>query len=69
MAPTGTPADAITRVNRDVNPAVNSPDLATRLRDLGTYDAGGTPEQLDRFIRAERERLRNAVAAAKIEKE
>ncbi len=69
MAPTGTPADAIARVNRDVNTAVNTPELATRLRDLGTYDAGGTPEQLDRFIRAERERLRNAVAAAKIEKE
>jgi tripartite-type tricarboxylate transporter receptor subunit TctC len=69
MAPAGTSRDVVKKMNEDVNAVLSEPDMVARLRDLATYDVGGTPEQLDRFIRSERERLGKAARAAKIELE
>jgi tripartite-type tricarboxylate transporter receptor subunit TctC len=58
VAPQGTPAQVIQRVNRDLDSVLKSPDIVKRLLDLGIVaDAGaGTPEQLDEFLRAEHAR-------------
>ncbi len=37
MAPTGTPSALIERLNVEVNRASNSPDMVTRLADMGVY--------------------------------
>ena len=55
LAPAGTPADVLQRLNRDVNAAVKSPDLIERLQRVGAEPAGGTPEQLRETLRAEYE--------------
>ncbi len=57
LAPTGTPASVIQRANRDVDRVLTDPDVAQRLFDLGLVNEGaGTPESLNEFLRAERER-------------
>jgi tripartite-type tricarboxylate transporter receptor subunit TctC len=57
LAPTGTPADVVQRVNRDVNKVLAEPEMARRLLDLGAINEGpGTPQQLAEFLQAERTR-------------
>lgn len=69
MAPAKTSSEIIDKVNRDVNAIVRAPEIVARLQELATYDAGGTPEQLNAFIKSERQRLSEAVRAAKIDPE
>lgn len=55
LAPAGTPAAIVRKVNRDVDRVLADPEIAQRLRDFGIYtDGAGTPEALGRFLRAER---------------
>ena len=57
LAPTGTPAGVIQRVNRDMDRVLTDPEVAQRMYDFGLVNEGaGTPESLNDFLRAERER-------------
>jgi len=57
LAPTGTPAAVIQRVNREMDKVLAEPEIAQRLFDFGLVNEGaGTPESLNEFLRAERER-------------
>ena len=57
LAPTGTPANIIQRANRDMDKVLTDPEVAQRLFDLGLVNEGaGTPDSLNEFLRAERER-------------
>ena len=57
LAPTGTPAAVVQRVNRDMDRVLTDPEVAQRLFDLGLVNEGaGTAESLNEFLRAERER-------------
>jgi tripartite-type tricarboxylate transporter receptor subunit TctC len=69
LAPAGTPRTVIDRLNKDVNTVLKSPEMLERLLGFGIYDPGGTPEDLARFLRAERENYAKAVKAARIEPE
>ena len=69
MAPVGTPAEVITKVNQDTNAVLKNPQVAERMLQLGMYDPGGTPQDFGRFIAEERARWASAVKAAKIEPE
>lgn len=69
LAPAGTPADILARINRDVNTVLRSPDMGERLLGFGIYEPGGTPEELAAFMRSERENYRNAVRAGGIQPE
>jgi tripartite-type tricarboxylate transporter receptor subunit TctC len=69
LAPAGTPAQVVARVNTDVNAVVKLPEVANRLLGFGIYEPGGTPEQLAKFLRAERDNYARAVKAAGIEPE
>jgi tripartite-type tricarboxylate transporter receptor subunit TctC len=53
MAPTGTPADAIGRLNRECNALLAKPSVRGWLVARGLDPIGGTPEAFDRTLRAE----------------
>jgi tripartite-type tricarboxylate transporter receptor subunit TctC len=57
VAPTGTAADIVQRVNRDVNRVLADAEVAQRLRDLGAIHEGpGTPQDAAQFFKDERVR-------------
>ncbi len=53
LAPAGTPADVLARLNSEVNLALKQPEIAEKLASLGMTPVGGTPEQFGTFIRAD----------------
>lgn len=69
VAPAGTPADIVGAMNREVNKVLAQPDVAQRMRQFGMFDYGGTPADLDRFMRAERTKWARVIREARIEPE
>jgi tripartite-type tricarboxylate transporter receptor subunit TctC len=53
VAPAGTPAAVIGRLNQAFSRAVSAPEMKDRLVAIGADPAGGTPEELGAFIRKE----------------
>jgi tripartite-type tricarboxylate transporter receptor subunit TctC len=53
VAPTGTPADIIKRLNEDVRRVLVSPEFQDRLKDEGGRSLTMTPEEFTAFIRNE----------------
>jgi tripartite-type tricarboxylate transporter receptor subunit TctC len=53
LAPRGTPAPIIARINAATNKAVTSDPMKATLAKLGAEARGGTPQQLADFIRSE----------------
>ena len=53
LAPAGTPADVIAKLNAEVNLALKLPEVADKLLGLGMDPVGGTPGQFGAFIRAD----------------
>ncbi|MES2185910.1 MAG: tripartite tricarboxylate transporter substrate binding protein [Pseudomonadota bacterium] len=53
LAPAGTPADIVERLNREINKALQNPDLRTKLGNEGADPVGGTPRDFAEHIRAE----------------
>jgi tripartite-type tricarboxylate transporter receptor subunit TctC len=59
VAPTGAPADVITRLNRAIDQYLAAPDVQERLLALGlATDGGGTPESTAEIIRREQDQWR-----------
>ena len=59
MAPAGTPAAVVARVNREIGEFLKGPDIQQRLYAFGLATEGaGTPETTAAFIRADQERWR-----------
>ncbi len=56
IAPKGTPAAIVQRVNAVVNQALAQPDLRDKIAGPGNLVGGGTPEAFAAFITAERQR-------------
>ena len=54
--PAGAPKDAIARLNKAVNEVIADPDFVQRAQAIGMEPRGGTPEQMDKFIRTEFDR-------------
>lgn len=54
--PAATPKDVIERLNRAVNQVIADPDFVVRARAMGMEPRGGTPQELNRFIKTESER-------------
>jgi tripartite-type tricarboxylate transporter receptor subunit TctC len=52
-APAKTPKDVIARLNREVQAAVNSPDVKKKLFDLNVQAKGSTPEQLGQLLQSD----------------
>jgi len=56
VAPTGTPPEAVQRINREMQTIMRDPAIVKRLRDIGFFTEGaGTPKSTGQFIRAQYE--------------
>jgi len=53
FAPVGLPTDINKRLNLEINKILKSPTLVKRFAGLGAEPLGGTPEQLNDFLKAE----------------
>lgn len=56
VAPAGTPAEAIDRLNRAINQVLVREDFIVRARAMGMEPRGGSPDDLARYIKQEYER-------------
>jgi tripartite-type tricarboxylate transporter receptor subunit TctC len=68
-APRGTPRAVIERLNGAIATVLRLPEVQQRLVAWGAAAAGGSPEEMDRQIRAERARWGEVVRRAGIEPE
>jgi tripartite-type tricarboxylate transporter receptor subunit TctC len=69
LAPAGTPAAIVARLNAAVNQAVATPELSAALRKLGSDPKTGTSQEFAAFIAAEVQRWGKVVRDAKIKVE
>jgi tripartite-type tricarboxylate transporter receptor subunit TctC len=53
MAPAGTPTEIVGRLNREINAVLALPELRERMHAQFMEPAGGTPEQLGKFMQDE----------------
>lgn len=69
VAPAGTPADVIKRLNEEVNKALQQPDTIARMREEGSEPRGGSAQDLGAFIKSEHARWGGIVheSGAKVE--
>ena len=66
LAPKGTPAPIIARMNAAANEALADPAVKKRLADMGASTLGGTPQQLAEHLAAETEKWGRLVRDAHI---
>ena len=69
LAPTGTPAAAINRLNSEINKVINSADMKERLTTGGIDPLLSTPEQFASFIQSETARYATVIKSAGIKGE
>jgi tripartite-type tricarboxylate transporter receptor subunit TctC len=53
MAPAGTPPEIIAKLNSEINRIIRLPDVSEKLQGLGAEIVGSTPEEFDRYVKAE----------------
>jgi tripartite-type tricarboxylate transporter receptor subunit TctC len=63
IAPKGTPAGIVRRLNSEVSAALRSPAVEKRLVAQGVDPEPSTPRQLDEYVRAERARMAKVLKA------
>jgi tripartite-type tricarboxylate transporter receptor subunit TctC len=61
IAPAGTPADTLRKLNTAFSAALNSPEVKTRFAQLLAEPAPSTPEQFDDFMKRERTKYERLV--------
>jgi len=64
VAPAGTPADVIKRLNEAANKGLNQPEVAKQLAAEGAVPLGGTPQAFGNLIKSEIPRWREVVKAS-----
>jgi len=63
FAPVGTPKPVVERLNKALITAMESPEIQTRIRDLGlVYRPQGAPEPMGRMVSTERDTYRKLAA-------
>ena len=68
-APTGTPAEIVSKLNNEVNAALADSQLKARLADLGGTVIAGSPSDFGGFVAAETEKWAKVVKFANIKPE
>ncbi len=61
LAPAGTPAAVVERLNREINTALHQPELRERLSGLGLESGGGTPAEFQKLIASDTQRYGEAI--------
>lgn len=64
MAPAGTPADVVNKINGAINQWLKEPKTRERMAELAAVPIGGTPESLGAHIQREQEKYRQLVQLA-----
>ncbi|MCC7484426.1 MAG: tripartite tricarboxylate transporter substrate binding protein [Burkholderiales bacterium] len=67
LAPAGTPAAIIARLNSELNRIIAAPEISRRMLDNGYEPVGGPPEKLGELIRAEIAKWAPVVKAAGVQ--
>ena len=65
-APKGTPAEAIDKLNKEINAALADPKLKARFSGLGATVLAGSPVDFAKFVAEETEKWGKVVRAANI---
>jgi tripartite-type tricarboxylate transporter receptor subunit TctC len=68
-APTGTPADIVEKLNREINAGLSDSKLGARLADLGGILMQGSPADFGKLIAEETEKWAKVIRAASIKAE
>jgi tripartite-type tricarboxylate transporter receptor subunit TctC len=68
-APAGTPIEIRRRLATEIDTIIRIPEVRDRLLGWGAEPVGGTPEDMDRMLEAERRRWSEVVRMAGIERE
>ncbi|MGM9425322.1 Bug family tripartite tricarboxylate transporter substrate binding protein [Hydrogenophaga sp. MI9] len=66
VAPTGTPADTVAKLNQAINAALNSAELRKRLNAEGAVANPTSPEAFGKYIAAEIERWRPVITSGRV---
>ena len=66
VAPAGVPAPVLDKLSADIRAVVNSPEFANKVRNLGIFPLGNTPQELDAWMRKEIARWAEIAKAANI---
>jgi tripartite-type tricarboxylate transporter receptor subunit TctC len=67
-APSQTPRAVINRLSEEIGRVLRKPEVLARLASWGSEPVGGSPEEMDRMVSAERSRWGEVVRLAGIEK-
>jgi tripartite-type tricarboxylate transporter receptor subunit TctC len=67
--PTGTPAEIIDKLNKEINAALADPKFQVRLADEGGTALSGTPADFGKLIVEETDKWGKVIRAAKIKAE
>ncbi len=65
-APHGTPRPVIDLLNKEINAALQDPEIQARVKDLGGIAVPGTPEDFGKFLAAETAKWEKVVHAANL---
>ena len=66
LAPAGTPAAAVARLNQELTAIAAMPDVREKLSDLGLAAQSGTPQQFADLVRTETDKVAKIVKDARI---
>jgi tripartite-type tricarboxylate transporter receptor subunit TctC len=69
FAPAGTPRRVVDELNAAINDAVRDPSVRERMSRINMEPAGGTPEELDRFLREQIKRWGAVIRAANVKQD
>ena len=68
-APAGVPREIVAKVNRDLVRTLELPDIKERLKQLGSEGVGNSPEEFEKFVRAESAKYAKAIKDAGVKVE
>ncbi len=66
VAPAGTPAAVVDKINAGVNEALRDPEVQKRFANLSAETVGGTPQATASYFRDETARWKNVITAAHV---
>jgi len=69
LAPAGTPADVVAKLNKALNESLKRPATAEKLRQLGAIVVGGAPEDFRNWLAKDAERWDRVIRAANVKVE
>ena len=69
VAPPGTPAAIVDKINADVNEALRQPEIKDKLANLSAEVLGGTPQAMAAYMKEEIERWLKVIKAANVKLE